>query len=138
MRERKVTRYYCDHCDMSKGTRPAMVRHERGCTLNPERACGMCEMADQSNDLPAMLAIFEGFTDDPDFNSDELLNAHKKDKAARMAKLKEVAQDCPGCILAVLRQREVYDASFEWKTASAKWLADHPRDDEAYYRSSCQ
>jgi len=137
VRERKVTRYYCDHCSMSKGTRPAMVRHERGCTLNPDRACGLCDMADQVNELPRMLALFEGFTEEVDFSSNELLDAHKRDKAARIATLRELAGGCPGCILAVLRQRKVYDDAFDWKAQSAKWLADHPRDDEAYYRSAC-
>lgn len=137
MRERKVTRYYCDHCGMSKGTRPAMVRHERTCTLNPERACGLCDMAGESSDLPALLAIFEGFTEEVDFSSDAALEAHKKDKAARVAKLRELAQGCPACILAVARQCKLYLEGFDWPTESKKWITDHPRDDEAYYRSAC-
>lgn len=139
MRERKVTRYYCDFCSTAKFHRPAMLKHERGCTANPSRVCGMCDMAEQVNELPALLAIFDGYKEEFDFPSEEAHLAHKADFDARFAKLREAARGCPACILAVLRQRDAYAPPdvFDWNAESAKWLVDHPRDDEAYYRSAC-
>lgn len=136
MRERKVIRYYCDFCTVAKFTRPAMVRHERGCTANPARVCGMCDMAEQVNELPALLVVFDGYTETVDFTSDEAKRAHDADFAERFAKLRELSRGCPACILAVLRQRKVHAGHdvFDWKTQSQTWLNDYSRHEpEGYY-----
>ena len=37
--------YYCDYCKKKKGlSASAMTLHERHCTLNPNRICGVCEV----------------------------------------------------------------------------------------------
>lgn len=34
-------RYYCDYCKRAGGSRVHMEKHEKGCTNNPKRECGI-------------------------------------------------------------------------------------------------
>lgn len=83
-------RYYCDHCSKGSGSPSAMRRHERGCTANPQRICGMCSMlAREGGPEPAPpLPV--------------LLSALDADGFSAMC---ELANDCPACILAALRTK---------------------------------
>lgn len=83
MRSALRTRYYCDHCGKGSGSPSYMRRHESGCTANPQRICGMRRAAGlpqvPASELTATLQA-EGF-------------------AAMCA----AANNCPACILSVLR-----------------------------------
>lgn len=83
MRSVMRMRHYCDHCKKSTGTKPAMVKHEKGCTANPVRVCGICNlMGEVQKPIEELLiAASEGF------------NA-----------LVAACHGCPCCILAVDRQ----------------------------------
>lgn len=80
-------RYYCEHCGKGTGSPSYMRRHESGCTLNPNRDCGMCR-EDYQKTPAELLAILnaEGF------------------KAMCQA-----ANYCPACILSALRPLNVID-----------------------------
>ena len=96
-------RHYCDHCKKSTGTKPAMVKHEKGCTANPGRVCSMCALAGEVQlPMPDLLAL-----------------AHKGFKA-----LQEACHDCPACLLAV--ERQIYAGSDRDDYLS--W--DHPYNSE--------
>ena len=83
-------RYYCDHCNKGNGSPSAMLRHERGCTANPQRVCGMCaKLAEGGGPEPAPLR-------------DELVKIMDADGFKAMC---EAANDCPACILAALRTK---------------------------------
>jgi hypothetical protein len=89
MRTAMRPRYYCDHCNKGNGSPSAMRRHERGCTLNPARVCGMCaKLADEGGPDPAP-------------PRDELRKLLDTQGFKAMC---EAANDCPACILSVLRQ----------------------------------
>jgi hypothetical protein len=96
-------RHYCDHCKKSTGTKPAMVKHEKGCTLNPARTCNMCLLQGEVQ-LPMQelqLAYGKGFNT-----------------------LREACHHCPACILATQRQfwiDRAPDEGFGW---------DHPANTE--------
>lgn len=60
-----------------------MVRHERGCTLNPKRACGVCKNSEP--DIAAMASV--ALTGD-------------------ISKLLDAADGCPACVLAAIRQAD--------------------------------
>lgn len=83
-------RYYCDHCNKGSGSPSAMRRHERGCTANPQRVCGMCEkLAEEVGTPPAP-------------PRDELVRIMDTEGFAAMCK---AAEDCPACILSALRTK---------------------------------
>lgn len=90
MRTAMRPRYYCDHCNKGNGSPSAMRRHERGCTLNPQRECGMCKMLAD-----------EGVVD-PAPPRDDLVRIMDAQGFKAMC---EAANDCPACILAALRTK---------------------------------
>ena len=83
MRSALRRRYYCDHCNKGSGSPSAMKRHEKGCTKNPQRRCGMCLVYGRVNRSPSDLL--------------RVLNEQGFEA------LKEATEDCPACILSALR-----------------------------------
>ncbi len=117
MRTAMRPRYYCDHCNKGNGSPSAMRRHERGCTLNPQRVCGMCaKLAEDGGPEPAP-------------PRDELLRLLDSEGFKAM---REAANDCPACILSALRARNTdsdeapfyvpgpEDGRNEWSYTTAK------------------
>lgn len=101
MRSRKITRtrYYCDFCEKGgrlKGfwTLPAITKHERGCTANPNRICGLCSIVAESSNMTS--------TQRPIADLVACLSKEKEDFG--MKELRELADECPACILAAIRQ----------------------------------
>lgn len=90
MKTKMRPRYYCDHCGKGNGSASYMRRHESGCTLNPNRVCGMCHDARVGpTKTPAELLA--------------ILNADGFDA------LRKAVGDCPACILAALRPLNIID-----------------------------
>jgi len=111
MKTKKVNRYYCDYCGKGGGSAFHMVRHEKKCTMNPQRECGMCaamcsalgESALASpTELIAMLPTVENYRREDKYgvSYSGLVDALK----AVLPKVREAAGNCPACILAALRQ----------------------------------
>ena len=88
MRTAMRPRYYCDHCNKGNGSPSAMRRHERGCTANPRRICGMCEVS------------LREFGEVPAPPRDELRRVIDTEGFKAMC---EAANHCPACILSVIR-----------------------------------
>lgn len=74
-----------------------MKRHETGCTNNPERVCGMCR---------------ESGIGEEQQNITSLIKALKADIEG-LSKLREIAQNCPACMLAAIRQSGLQQAGDE-------------------------
>lgn len=116
-------RYYCEHCKKGNGSPSAMKRHESGCTLNPQRVCGMCRMlAKEGGPEPAP-------------SRDELVRIMDTEGFTAMC---EAANKCPACILAALRTKNGFDdetgphvagpedgrESWSYTKAKADWWAE--------------
>lgn len=92
MRRVMKWRYYCDFCGKGGASGGAMALHEKHCTMNPERECRMCDAAERAygeegqHPIPDLIAVLgDG-------------------ERAGMAALGELANGCPACILAAIRQ----------------------------------
>jgi len=72
-----------------------MIKHERHCTMNPERECGMCEMA--NNEQQSIITLF-GALD-----------------SGGLDKLREISGNCPICIFATLRQTKKFNGRELWQ-----------------------
>ncbi|MFL5309503.1 MAG: hypothetical protein ACJ79H_03510 [Myxococcales bacterium] len=83
--------YYCEFCKKHGLSRPAMEKHERRCTMNPDRRCGWCEYAD--TDLPALVLELRARGGDAAHASPEIVEW-----------LRGQVDGCPACMLAAFRQ----------------------------------
>lgn len=154
MKSKKVTRYWCDHCNKGGLQRHSMEKHERHCTLNPARACRVCTLingggevgVEKMGELLALLPDPTAFLQNGwnDCHCKECgawpvrdvpcTNEFKKLHAAlevAMPKLREATDNCPACILAALRQKKItvgmvpdFDFSTEMRTVFANKQAD--------------
>ena len=98
--------YYCDFC--KKKSLRSLKRHEERCTQNPNRRCGMCDITD----LNPILDEFEDrfvlcITDDKDHRTgsiiyEDVIEPIWKDEFA-IQDVQEAVDNCPACILAVIR-----------------------------------
>jgi len=103
MRSRKVTVHYCDHCNKRGFQIPAMQKHEKSCTANPDRVCGMCEWMYENDDaIPHGKSVAE------------LLVIAGSGNSEGLKKVREATNNCPACILAVSRMaRKQYCCSID-------------------------
>lgn len=104
MRKKKVWRYYCDFCGKGGCNGGHTKEHELHCTLNPERVCGVCQASGQKQQPINVL-----------------MNAYEES----LEKLKDVAEGCPTCMLAGIRQ---------WKKNRAEY-PDERWDDWDYKKA---
>lgn len=114
MRSKKVTRYYCDHCRKGMLKRPAMARHEAGCISNPDRTCGLCK---QKPDIQGLIAYHKLIGRKESFTREE------------MAELQTKLGGCPCCLLAVMKQSNVFpdvhdDPPWIYTDERDKWFAE--------------
>lgn len=125
MKQVKRWRYYCDHCKKSSGTRHSMAKHEKGCTANPNRVCGLCLLAGLKQRPMVELTtevhrLFRGIPM-------HMMHGPECDKAA--AAFREFCGNCPACILATMRQASDADCymplihGFDFRAESKAFLA---------------
>jgi len=94
MHKKKTWRYYCGHCKKSGGSSYCIQNHERGCTLNPERICGMCGQTGQ--DIYSDIVKFA-------------MGLTQSNSSVKMKELRNSVGSCPACILSVLRRSGMYE-----------------------------
>lgn len=153
MKAVKRWRYYCDYCKKVSGLRTAMEKHEKGCTLNPNRECGICSFLNTGGvplaDLMALLpdpAKFKrmepwddgvGGSGEYEVIDDEALRSAVH---AVLPKLRELTENCPACILAALRQRGIpvpivtgFNFGEDMKEAQSAMQAHRAEQEGRYY-----
>lgn len=92
MIKKRAWRYYCEYCGKSSGAGGHMSRHEKRCTANPNRRCGMCGRVGEIGVLVKALG-----------RADE----------AGVKVLRVEARDCPACMLAAIRQSGIQQGGDE-------------------------
>lgn len=124
----KRWRYYCEFCKKSGASGGHMAAHERACTANPHRECGMCREA--------------GIEQSPIEDLITALLCKGTDYEEGLKVLYEICS-CPACILATIRQSKVQKVaecedeegiylSFDFKEAKKDFWADL-REQRSYY-----
>lgn len=128
MRTKLVNRYYCDFCPKSGCSSGAMKRHEKHCTMNPERACRMCQRGEvEQQPMADLLACLRTVCDDANWYTDDCWQRNAQECLER---LKEVASGCPACILAAIRQHGMvtYMFDFDYPKEAKGWLENAAKD----------
>jgi hypothetical protein len=117
MTSKTVKQYKCDFCGKKNYSASHMIKHEKRCTLNPNRECGMCNAAEaEQPKMVDMLAVLP----DPDpfkmheidgqpLGEDHFFYTDELDKAVDEAlpKLRDICNNCPACIMSALRQKGI-------------------------------
>lgn len=153
MKAVKRWRYYCGFCKKVSGLRTAMEKHEKGCTLNPGRDCGICAFLNTGGaplaELMALLPDPAKFTRMESWDAGDEFGGSGEyevvdDEGLRSAvhavlpKLRELTENCPACILAALRQRGIpvpLVTDFNWTTEfkeAQSAMNEHRAEQETY------
>ena len=106
----------------------AMARHEKHCTLNPQRECRVCKLLEDSQDFgftPAPLAQLVAMLPKYPyvFSSDGEEGVFFVELANAITDVRAASGNCPACIMAALRQAKIpvpmvenFDFTAEMKT----------------------
>jgi hypothetical protein len=115
--------YYCDFC--KKHSLLPLTKHEKHCTLNPHRQCGMCE---QNYDYENLLKLIKV----------KKIKYFNGPVGARIktSELNRLIDGCPVCALTLLRlfmkkNKNKYvdvETDFDFKKEKKEWW--HSKNDE--------
>lgn len=108
MRSKKVTRYWCDHCNKAGLQVHAMAKHEAHCTMNPLRKCRVCELLGEVTPVVGdLVALLPRPGDYPSTGNFDEENAFYDAVDSALPALREAAHNCPACVMAALRQASI-------------------------------
>ena len=116
MRSKMMRRYYCEFCGKGGMSSHHMVKHEKHCTMNPDRKCRMCAFIDNASpntrEFIARVPVPEY---DKEVGSFLWVLINRAEIAAAISKI--LVDSCPACSLAVLRQTKIhsFEAGFDYK-----------------------
>jgi hypothetical protein len=119
-----------------------MSKHEKRCTLNPDRVCGVCAFCsgDDQAKMSDLLAILpkadparikwpdmkcgmDGECTQESIEKEDAVKAYRAELREQVLAvwkaLEEAANDCPACILAAIRQAGVAPVVDWWKFKDA-------------------
>ncbi len=137
MRKRKVWRFYCEFCGRGGCSGGHVAKHERGCTANPNRECGMHPMiGDPQPPMNDLLKPLMSEKESGDWDWERAMDG-----------LRYVASGCPACILAAIRQsgiqkhtawdeeghEHVPDLKFDFKKEKREFWNQYNEDQRASY-----
>ena len=129
MRKKRVWRYYCDFCGRGGCAASHIMHHEKGCTANPDRVCGLCahSIPGEQKQIGVLIEALKSGRPEDGYS-------------AGLIEVRDLAQNCPACILAAIRQSGVqrsseYDGDgneidpgchveFDFKKELASWWSD--------------
>jgi len=111
MRKVKRWRYYCDFCKKAGGSGRHIARHEKWCTMNPDRICGVCGMLEvNQKPISELLAVIPNSKDyeiESEYGDRIFIGKLPVDVEKAMPALRELTENCPACIMAALRQAKI-------------------------------
>lgn len=122
--------YYCDFCKKRSLSASAMKKHEKRCTANPDRECRMCAgsvIKDEIEPLKARFTIIE--------NGETGERTVKwTGEPVTLEQVREIADDCPVCTFALLRQTKLnyscFGFQFDFKKELSEAMAERNREIE--------
>ncbi len=123
MKVKKVNQYKCDFCGKKNYSASAMIKHEKHCTMNPDRHCRMCDLlSGAQHDLNHLKTLVP----DPDYKyiEDDCIHSLKNEEEVNkgVEKVIEETEGCPLCSMAVLRQKKICIpmTTFDYKKVNAE------------------
>ena len=135
MKKLKRWRYYCDFCKKAGGSAPAMERHEKSCTMNPNRNCRMCDHWAGGCDFERVKEVAKLI-----IGKTSWLVYREGDEAIEvdiLNTLRDEAGGCPACMLAAMRQTDTValftQFSYEKEKAEFWKVVNNKRASHGWY-----
>jgi len=126
MKPYRAIRYKCDFCKKTSGAKHVMTRHEKKCTKNPNRICGMCAIYNQISpkieELKSVLPERSELVTQPMSSVDYDYSVSICNESLK--KLRSLVS-CPNCILAAIRQKGIpvpMFSDFQYKKEFGEWI----------------
>jgi hypothetical protein len=110
MKTVKKNVYYCDFCGKRKLSASHMKIHEKHCTANPNRICRLCEVGVNVGEIVTELKKRFELKEVTRYHDDYIGGQVTELKAVwigepiTMNEVCNLADDCPNCKLAIIRQ----------------------------------
>jgi hypothetical protein len=118
MKTRQVKQYICDFCGKKGLAAGHMKAHEKHCTMNPDRACRMCECAINVREAVAKAQARE---DLPKWDG----QSEPPDVSPEFEKfIEDEADTCPACALAIVRQSGAKGYYYPYKQTAEAYLRE--------------
>jgi len=143
MKRVKRWRYYCEYCKKSGGSGGHISRHEKSCTLNPNRICNVCckLLEIEQKPIEQLLAVLPNSESFLEEERDGMISygplGAETEKC--MTNLRELTEGCPACIMSALRQAKIpvpLVESFNFtKEMGSIWSDINEANKEIYYGS---
>lgn len=118
--------YYCEYCNKHGLRSDAMEKHEKHCTLNPNRECRLCGN-ENIKDIIKKYSNAYTFEEEPIGNLDNTI-VIKWEKKFSLDDINDDVEGCPVCILTVLRCAKLSESpvcfklgEFNYKEALQEW-----------------
>ena len=136
MKTVKKNVYYCDFCNKKSLNGSHISKHEKHCTANPNRECGLCkEDRDIKSFIDKLKTRFEiketeVFDEDGEFVNQECIWAGEK---ITLNEILDFTDGCPNCTFAILRQTKlnykVVGFKYDYKKEIASWWAEKNKEE---------
>jgi len=129
--------YYCDFCKKHGLVSWAIKKHEKHCTLNPDRECGLCKK--KGVNKKGIKFIQKAFKEMTSHRIDGSINAKDVKKFEDAVKELSDELECPVCVFSVLRQSEIEMSwgNYDFKEEMKKyWEEEAEEEQEREYYSN--
>jgi hypothetical protein len=142
MKRKRVWRYYCSYCKKSGCSKHHLERHEERCTMNPNRACGVCRLLDvEQGPLAPLLESLPNpaeYQEFDEFGCVEFRLGFRDAVRTGVAKVREATNNCPACLMAAIRQRgipmtELPDFDWEKEIEAARHVSNEREMAECHH-----
>jgi len=127
MKEKVKIVYYCDYCKKKYFIKSACAKHEKHCTRNLNRICGICGNTNISD-------IIEKIKEEFPFEEHEGW-VKWKDKELTQEILLDYVEGCPACALTIIRiafKDLVSWINFNYKEAHTKYWNERNAEKNYY------
>jgi len=126
MRTIKKNVYYCDYCNKHGLSASHIVTHERYCTANPSRRCRLCGYS--SGFVKTIAKLKKRFTiikESIKYMDIDIEVIKWKNKEITLDELRDITNNCPNCILTIIRGVGLNHYGFDFNFNYQHELSEH-------------
>jgi hypothetical protein len=137
MKTVKKNVYYCDFCKKRSLSAGAMRKHEKHCTANLNRECGLCkEKYDYMEIIETLKKRYNLITTEYDgFTS---CSVEWIEEPLTIEEIKDLVEGCPACTLTIIRKLDdiikikYNELNYNYKHDVTNWWNEKNKEEDLY------